>query len=52
MHSQAVIALGAFAIFFVGIALTICLVILKKMRQQNAHQQTPTAENSDNQKNH
>lgn len=52
MHSQAVIALGAFAIFFVAIALTICLVIVKKMRQQNINKKTPTAASSDNQKNH
>ena len=38
MQSQATLALGAFAIFFVGIALILALVTIKKYRQQQARQ--------------
>ncbi|AEF55174.1 hypothetical protein [Marinomonas posidonica] len=52
MHSQATIALGAFAIFFVGIALTICLVMLKKFRQQSSKKNTISTEAADKPKDH
>ncbi|BFM47842.1 hypothetical protein [Marinomonas sp. THO17] len=39
MHSEATLALGAFAIFFVGIAMILALTTVKKYRQHQADRQ-------------